>query len=66
MLTGNPHPLGLGYSTLGSSMNIELEEVVVMNISDEALELASGSAQRGPGTAVQNCGWWPLLNGNPT
>ena len=47
-------------------MNIELEEVVVMNISDETLEQAAGSAQGGPGTAVQNCGWWPLLTGNAT
>jgi hypothetical protein len=29
-------------------MNIELDEVVVMDISDEALELASNVAQRGP------------------
>lgn len=28
-------------------MNIELEEVVVMDISDDALELAAGGAQRG-------------------
>ncbi len=47
-------------------MNIELDEVVVMNISDEALEQAAGGAQGGPGTAVQNCGWWPLPTGNPT
>ena len=29
-------------------MNIELEEVVVQDISDEALELAAGGAQGGP------------------
>ena len=31
-------------------MNIELEEVVVLDVSDDALELAAGSAQ---GHAVQ-------------
>ena len=45
MLTANPHPLG--YSTLESAMNIELEEVVVMDVSDDALELAAGGAQGG-------------------
>ncbi len=29
-------------------MNIELDEVVVLDVSDEALELAAGSAQGGP------------------
>ncbi len=28
-------------------MNIELDEVVVMNVSDDALEMAAGSAQGG-------------------
>lgn len=28
-------------------MNIELEEVVVMDISDDALEMAAGGAQKG-------------------
>ena len=28
-------------------MNIELEEVVVMDVSDDALELAAGGAQGG-------------------
>jgi hypothetical protein len=28
-------------------MNIELDEVVVLDVSDEALELAAGGAQRG-------------------
>jgi hypothetical protein len=28
-------------------MNIELDEVVVMDVSDEALELAAGGAQGG-------------------
>jgi hypothetical protein len=31
-------------------MNIELEEVVVLDVSDDALELAAGGAQRGAGT----------------
>ena len=47
MLTANPHPLERGYSTLESSMNIELDEVVVQDVSDEALELAAGGAQGG-------------------
>ena len=29
-------------------MNIELEEVVVQDISDDALEMAAGGAQGGP------------------
>jgi hypothetical protein len=29
-------------------MNIELEEVAVMDVSDDALELAAGSAQGAP------------------
>ena len=48
MLTGNPCLLGRGYSTLESCMNIELDEVVVLDVSDEALELAAGGAQGGP------------------
>ena len=57
MLTGNPYPLG--YSTLESDMNIELEEVVVQDVSDDALELAAGSAQGGStcsGWCYGNCG----------
>jgi hypothetical protein len=44
LLTGNPYPLG--YSTLESAMNIELDEVVGQDVSDDALELAAieGSA----------------------
>ena len=30
-------------------MNIELEEVVVLEVSDDALELAAGGAQQGVG-----------------
>jgi hypothetical protein len=29
-------------------MNIELEEVAVLDVSDDALELAAGGAQEGP------------------
>ena len=36
-------------------MNIELDEVVVQDFSDYALELAAGGAQGGPTTA--NGGW---------
>jgi hypothetical protein len=52
LLTTNPHPLGRGYSTLESDMNIELEEVVVLDVSDEALELAAGGAQQGGASFV--------------
>jgi len=37
----------VGYSTLEFAMNIELEEVVVLDVSDDALELAAGGAQGG-------------------
>jgi len=30
-------------------MNIELDEVVAQDVSDDALELAAGGAQGGPG-----------------
>jgi hypothetical protein len=33
-------------------MNIELEEVVVMDVSDDALELAAGDAQGGRMTVM--------------
>ena len=32
-------------------MNIELDEVVVQDVSDESLELAAGGAQGGPDRA---------------
>ena len=44
---GNPHPLGRGYSTLEFAMNIELDEVVVLDVTDDALEMAAGGAQGG-------------------
>jgi hypothetical protein len=40
-------------------MNIELDEVVVQDVSDDALELAAGSAQGGStcsGWCYGNCG----------
>ncbi len=37
-------------------MNIELEEVVVQDVSDDALELAAGGAQRGG--IVTGLGTW--------
>ena len=42
-------------------MNIELDEVVVQDISDDALELAAGGAQGGPNTMRSSlCGpCWP-------
>jgi len=39
LLTGN--------TTLEFAMNIELEEVVIQNVTDDALETASGGAQEG-------------------
>ena len=33
-------------------MNIELDEVVVQDVSDDALELATGGAQGGPTLTV--------------
>ena len=55
MLTGNPCLLGRGYTTLESSMNIELEEVAVQDVSDDALELAAGAAQGGWIPTVLGC-----------
>jgi hypothetical protein len=37
-------------------MNIELEEVVGLDVSDDALELAVGGAQGGASWVVVNCG----------
>ena len=37
-------------------MNIELDEVVVLDVSDEALELAAGGAQGGM-TLTMRCFW---------
>ncbi len=54
LLTAN-RPLGRGYSTLESAMNIELEEVVVQDVSDDALELAAGG-----GTAYAQVSWLNL------
>jgi hypothetical protein len=34
-------------------MNIELDEVVVQDVSDEALEMAAGGAQGGPLTGTR-------------
>ncbi len=45
-------------------MNIELDEVVVQDVSDDALELAAGGAQGGELTALNRtlpptpCGLW--------
>ena len=40
-------------------MNIELDEVVVQDVSDDALELAAGAAQGGPVRAVtRHLGVW--------
>ncbi|MFY9348567.1 MAG: hypothetical protein WAO93_12535 [Orrella sp.] len=35
-------------------MNIELDEVVVQDVSDESLELAAGGAQGGMATGMMN------------
>jgi hypothetical protein len=44
-------------------MNIELEEVVVQDVSDDALELAAGGAQGGQRTAyaVAFCSPYPKI-----
>jgi hypothetical protein len=39
-----PIPTWALFSTLEFAMNIELDEVVVQNVSDDALELAAGGA----------------------
>ena len=39
-------------------MNIELDEVVVQDISDEALEKAAGGAQGGGLNTCTNSGGW--------
>ena len=44
----------VGYSTLEFAMNIELEEVVVQDVSDDALELAAGGAQGGGGVLLRS------------
>ena len=36
-------------------MNIELDEVVVQDVSDQALELAAGGAQGGCSTGLGDC-----------
>jgi len=56
LLTANPYPLERGYSNLEFAMNIELDEVVVQDVSDDALEMAAGGAQRG------HSGWVGTLN----
>jgi hypothetical protein len=55
LLTGTPHPLGCGYSTLEFAMNIELEEVVVQDVSDDALEMAAGGAQGWRSDCYRGC-----------
>jgi len=39
-------------------MNIELDEVVVQDVSDEALEMAAGGAQGGLGPQTQPTPTW--------
>jgi hypothetical protein len=41
-------------------MNIELDEVVMMDVSDEALEMAAGGAQGGCGLTVDTKGCWTM------
>jgi hypothetical protein len=36
-------------------MNIELDEVVGLDVSDDALELAAGGAQGGPSAGNPSC-----------
>ena len=42
-------------------MNIELDEVVVQDVSDDALELAAGGAQGGQYCTKLQSGCWSLL-----
>ena len=44
MVALNPHPTGRGHLISESDMNIELDEVVVLDVSDDALELTAGNA----------------------
>jgi hypothetical protein len=44
-------------------MNIELEEVVVQDVSDDALELAAGDAQGGKVTLACKRGYCTMVNG---
>jgi hypothetical protein len=41
--------------TLECAMNIELDEVVVQDVSDDAMELAAGVAQGGPTQQFSYC-----------
>ena len=45
-------------------MNIELDEVVVLDVSDEALELAAGGAQGGVAGTGWNCHFPTHMHGN--
>jgi hypothetical protein len=50
-------------------MNIELEEVVVQDVSDDALELAAGGAQGGVAIlTIQSCKryCWTVRSHEPT
>ena len=40
---------------LGVNMNIELDEVVVMDVSDEALEMAAGGGAQGGHSVYGTC-----------
>jgi len=42
-------------------MNIELEEVVVQDVSDDALEMAAGGAQGGAMTDGGGCGFYSFI-----
>ena len=43
-------------------MNIELDEVVPQDVSDDALELAAGGAQGGQNPTTPNTGCFSNLN----
>ena len=42
-------------------MNIELDEVVGLDVSDDALELAAGGAQGGGCSHSGDCAWQSVL-----
>ena len=50
LVTATPVTLNLGID-----MNIELDEVVVLDVSDDALEMAAGGAQGGYWTGAPRC-----------
>ena len=55
-----PTPTWAWVFNLGINMNIELDEVVVQDVSDDALEQAAGGAQGGSDSkpSARGCSYW--------